>query len=99
MDTFGPTLFAKNDCLCDSPLQACKEREKQHKRGVEVVNTSKGQDWLSHVDEHVSLIALGMGVLIGFGGVVIVMITWDKAKGRVVPPKAQPLYGVYQFSA
>jgi len=36
--------------------------------------------WLSHIDENISLIALGMGMEIGFWGVVVVFMLWKRAK-------------------
>ena len=58
---------------------------------------STGQGWLSLLDEHVSLIALGLGFGIGFSGVVSTMMLWDDARHWVMPPKTQPFYGVYKF--
>jgi len=55
------------------------------------------QEWLSHVEKHMSLITLVLGLGIGFGGVVSMMILWKKARNWVVPPKIKPFYGVYKF--
>jgi hypothetical protein len=44
-----------------------------------------------------SLIALALGLGIGFSGVVSVMILWKKARYWVLPPKIKPFYGVYKF--
>jgi len=50
--------------------------------------------WLSHVDEHMSLIALGIGI----GGVVSIFMLWDKAKLWMVLPKMpKPFFGVYRL--
>jgi hypothetical protein len=54
-------------------------------------------DWWTSVNEKVSLIALGLGLGIEFGSVVIVMVIWDKARSWVVPPNIKPFYGVYRF--
>ena len=54
--------------------------------------------WLSHVDEKMSLIAVGMGTWSGFGGVVVIFMLWERAKHWVVPPNMwQPFVGLYQF--
>lgn len=90
--TFNETSFEGNKCLCDYPLQPCKE--KQSNNTIEGSSISKGQGWL---DEHVSLTALGLGLVIGFSGVVSVMVLWDRARHWVMPPKTQPFYGVYRF--
>ena len=95
MDTFNETSFEGNKCLCGYPLQVCKET--QNNNTMEDVHNSKGHGWLSHVDEHVSLFALGLGLVIGFFGVVTVMILWDDARHWVMPPHIQPYYGVYKF--
>ena len=57
----------------------------------------KGSDWLSSVNQYISLLALGLGLGIGFIGVVSVMLLWDRARRWVMPPKPQPFYGVYKF--
>ena len=54
--------------------------------------------WLSHVDEKMSLIAIGMGTWIGFGGVVTIFMLWERAKHWMVPPNMpQRFVGVYRF--
>ena len=40
--------------------------------------------WLSHVDEKMSLLTLGMGFGIGFGGVVAMFMLWERAKHWVL---------------
>jgi len=79
LDTFSSTSFENNECLCGNPLQACKEKERQV-GPAEGTSISKGQKWLKNVDEHVSLIALGLEAGIGFGGVVSVMTMWNKTR-------------------
>jgi hypothetical protein len=50
------------------------------------------------MDKKMSLIALGIGVVIGFGGVVMVFIAWKKARDWVVPPNRPKLfYGEYRL--
>jgi len=95
LDTFNETSFEGNTCLCGYPLQPCKETHSNNT--MEGTSINKGQGWLSRVNEHVSLIALGLGLGIGFSGVVSVMILWDKARLWVMPPKTRPFYGVYRF--
>lgn len=90
--TFNETSFEGNKCLCGYPLQPCKE--KQNNNTIEDTSISKREGWL---DEHVSLTALRLGVVIGFSGVVSVMILWDSARHWVMPPKTQPFYVVYKF--
>lgn len=97
-DTFSPSSFEENDCLCGyNPLHACKEKEIQPKGAVKDYSISKGRKWLNHVNNVVSLIAVGLGVGIGFIAVVSVIIIWDKAKNWVMPPRTEPFYGEYQF--
>jgi hypothetical protein len=59
-------------------------------------NNIKG-GWLRHMDENMSLITLGMGMGIGFGGVVSIFITWEKYRSWVVSSNRCPFYGLYQF--
>jgi hypothetical protein len=49
--------------MCGYPLQACNETKNKNKsRGDGAcANVNKYQRWLSRVDEHVSLITLGLG--------------------------------------
>ena len=93
--TFNETSLEGNKCLCGYPLQPCKE--KQSNNTVKGTSISKRHGWQSVVDEHVSLTALGFGLVIGFSGVVSVMILWDSSRHWVMPPKTQPFYGVYRF--
>lgn len=96
-DTFNMTSFQGNKCLCGYPLQPCKKMENNKERdGATCVNITKDRGWLNQVDEHVSLIALGLGLGIGFNGVVFFIIMWDKAWQWMVPPKKSAFYGVYQ---
>ena len=54
--------------------------------------------WIGHVDENMSLIAVGMGTMIGFGGVVTIFMLWERDKHWVVPLKMpQPFVEVYRF--
>jgi hypothetical protein len=91
-DAFSENSFEGNKCLCGYPLQLCKETQNNN-----IVEGSRGRGWLSHVNEHVSLVALGLGFDIGLGGVVSIMILWDNARHWVMPPKTQPFYGMYRF--
>ena len=62
------------------------------------VPTNVEVGWLSHVDENISLIALGMGMRIGFGEVVVLFMSWKRAKHWVMLQNMpQPFFGVYQF--
>jgi len=101
--TFNQSSFQRNKCLCGFPLPQCNEKNKQNKTLVGATgkhgNIRKG--WLSHVDEKVSLTALGIGVGVGFVAVVIMFITWDKARYWVVGLHSKnirrPFYGLYRF--
>ena len=54
--------------------------------------------WIGHVDENMSLIAVGMGTMIGFGGMVTIFMLWERDKHWVVPPNMpQPFVEVYRF--
>lgn len=53
--------------------------------------------WFSRVNEHVSLIALGLGTGIGFGVFVSIIMLCKKTRDWIIPPKIQPFYGVYKF--
>ena len=64
---------------------------------MERASINKGCAWLSSVDDHVSLLALGLGFGIGFIGVVSAMLLWDRARSWMMPPKTKPFYGVYKF--
>ena len=99
--TFTKTSFQRNKCLCGLSLPPCKQKDKSMKTmardtGIES-NVKLG--WLSCVNEEVSLIALGMGVGIGFGGVVAMLISWERERCWVLglsPNNTQrPFYGLY----
>ena len=77
------------------PLDSCNENKVRERN-----NASKSSNvkvgWLSHVDENMSLIAVGMGTMIGFGGVVTIFMLWERDKHWVVPPNMpQPFVEVY----
>ena len=95
-DTFNGASFQRNKCLCGNALQPCKHQKQSSLRDDNRKSNAK-EGWLRHVDENMSLIALGMGMGIGFGGVVAMFITWEKARSWVVPPNRCPFYGVYRF--
>jgi Leucine-rich repeat (LRR) protein len=95
-NTFTETSFQRNKCLCGYPLQLCKHQKRSPARDVDSQSNVK-EGWLRHVDENMSLIALAMGMGIGFGGVVAMFITSKKARSWVVPPNRRPFYGVYRF--
>ena len=92
--TFNDTFFQKNKCLCGFPLPACKQKEKAAKKST-VGSVNSG--WLSSVDKHVSIIALGLGLGIGFGGVMAVMLFWNKARNWMIPSKTVSFHGLYKF--
>jgi hypothetical protein len=97
--TFNVTSFERNSCLHGCPLDPCNAMERQVKEGN---NNSKSSNikvgWMNNVDEHISLIALGVGVGLGFGIVMGIIIVWKRARDWVVPSnKPQSFYGVYRF--
>lgn len=79
--TFNVTSFQRNKCLCSFPLPTCKEEEKQTLKST-IGRVS--QSWSSQVKKHISLIALKFGIGIGFGGVMSVMILWNKARNWII---------------
>jgi len=72
------------------PFQACNKATPKKWDGL-YANVSEDQGWLSSVDDHISLISLGLGVGIVFGGVVTLIIMWDGTS------KDKTIYGVYRF--
>jgi len=66
-------------------------------KASDTTKDTMGSNWLYQLDKWVSLFVLGLGVRIGFGGVVFVMTTWEKAKHWMMPPNKRPFYGVYRF--
>ena len=99
--TFNVSSFQWNKCLCGFPLPPCKQKDKSMD-GDKDSGSNVKRGWLSHVNEKVSLIALGLGVAIGFGGVVAMFIAWDRARCWVLcmPPNntRKPFYGLYRFA-
>jgi hypothetical protein len=101
--TFTETSFQRNKCLCGLSLPPCKQTDKSNKTMARDTGSESNvkPGWLSRVNEKVSLIALGMGVGIGFGGVVAMFIAWDRAKCWVLglsPNNTQrPSYGLYRY--
>jgi hypothetical protein len=101
--TFNVTYFEKKKCLCGLPLPPCKQKDKPNKTSTgdngDRSNVKRG--WLSYVDEEVSLIALALGLGIGFGGVVSMFIAWDKARcwlmGWPSNNTQRPFYRFYRF--
>jgi len=66
------------------------ENERQTRKGDnDGVRSNVRMGWLSHVDENMSLTALKIGIGIGFGGVVVVFMLWEKARHWVVPPNTK----------
>lgn len=103
-DTFSATSFQRNKCLCGFPLLPCNEMDKPKKADTRdnggTTNIKRG--WLDDIDEKLSLIALELGMGIGFGVVVAMFIVWDKARHWVLalPPYnniQKPSYGLYKF--
>ena len=97
--TFNVSSFQNNSCLWGCHLYSCNENERQARK---CDNDTKGSNvevgWFSHVEENMSLIALGMGMRLGFGGVVGIFMLWKRAKDWVVPPNMpRQFLGVYRL--
>ena len=77
--TWHESSFQKNTCLCGYPLQPCNQNKGlgEDDNNSNICNIKGG--WLSHLNESISLKALGMGIGIGLGGVVVVLIFWERA--------------------
>ena len=97
--TFNATSFQKNKCLWDCPLDTCNENERQVRKGDSATKSSDVRvGWLSRVNENMPLIALGMGMGLGFRGVVGIFMLWKRAKQWLVPLNTpKPFLGVYRF--
>jgi Leucine-rich repeat (LRR) protein len=98
--TFNVTSFQNNMCLRGCPLDSCNENEPPlGKDGGASNNTNVKVDWLSHVKKNMSLIALEIGMGIGFGGVIIVFLSWKRARDWMIPPNMppEPVWGEYTF--
>lgn len=97
--TFNVTSFQRNKCLSGCPLDTCIEKRKE--KGEDIGNITRNNvqmGWLNRVDGKMSLIALGIGMGIGFGGVVLFFILCKRARCWMVPQtKPQLFYGVYRF--
>lgn len=101
ISTFNVSSFQENKCLCGFPLHPCGEREIPMIKGND---SSKNHivkvGWFHRVDEKISVVALGIGLGIGFGGTIAMLNMWEKARlwmSSLWPIKPQPYYGVYRF--
>lgn len=97
--TFNVSSFQNNKCLWGCPLESCNRNERQ---ATKADNDSKSCNvragWFTHVEENISLIALWIGMSIGFWGVIFLFMSWKRAKDWVVPPNMPlPFFGVYRF--
>jgi len=100
--TFSTTSFQKNKCLWGCPLNPCNENKPPFAPGEGNSGKSNNikEGWLSHLDEKMSLLALGMGLGIGFGGVVAMFILWERDRHWVLAlphNRSQAFYGEYRF--
>lgn len=100
--TFNVTSFYKNECLCGLPLLTCKKNDKPKRTigGGNSNNSNAKRGLLSYANEKVSLLALSLGLGIGFGGVVTLFIIWDKARCWIMGMSSntqKPFYGIYRF--
>ena len=99
--TFSATSFQKNKCLYGCPLDSCNG--KKNPRREDHNNSSSTHikvGWMEHLDDKMSLMALGIGFGIGIWGVVGVFIFCKRAKLWVLglPPNTPRLfYGLYRF--
>jgi hypothetical protein len=101
--TFDASSFQNNKCLWGCPLDRCgNENKKPPFTGANSTTKSNHVEvkWLTTVNENMSLIALGMGMVLGFGGVVTMFILWERARCWVLgipSKKPQVFYGVYRL--
>lgn len=97
--TFTVTSFQRNKCLYGCPLDTCNENKRPKREENNTAMSGKPVvGWLSRVDEKMSLMALVIGLGIGFGGVVFAFVVWEKARHWLLSPKRpQPFYRVYRF--
>lgn len=98
--TFNVASFQKNKCLQGCPLNSCNVKKAPMGEGNNGKSKHVKVGWLSHLDEKMSLLALAMGVGIGFGGVVAMFILWKRARHWVLglpPSKSQAFYGEYRL--
>lgn len=88
-----------NRCLYGCPIDTCNENKRAKSEGNSCSENGKStMGWLSSVDEKMSLIALAIGLGVGFGGVIFVFVVWEKARCWVVPTKRpQTFYGEYRL--
>lgn len=93
-DTFNTSSFQRNQCLCGFPLKACNEQKNQTQKSIK---ESVSHGWLNHLDQYISLSAVGFGVAIGFGGMISVMVLWKKTRNWIVPPMTKPFFGLHKF--
>ena len=101
--TFTVTSFHNNKCLYGLALPPCKKNENSNKTMAR--DSGSGSHvktrWLSYVNEEISLTALGIGMRIGFLGVVCMFFFWDKERFLVMglfPNNTQKLVcGFYRF--
>eukprot|EP01018_Ginkgo_biloba_P012147 Gb_11562 [translate_table: standard] len=78
--TFNASVFERNWCLCGTPLPSCRK-----KAAVPPESPSADDEgWWRRADEQVSLIAVGLGVGIGYGGVIWVLVWWREHKRAYV---------------
>lgn len=102
--TFDVTSFQSNKCLWGCPINICSN---QKEKPIQVGNNASSSDhvkvkWLSSMNKKMSLVALGTGMGIGFGGVVVMFIVWERARCWVLgstPKKPQVHYGLYRLPA
>ena len=100
--TFNRASFQHNRCLRGCPLDPCSNQKENpmQKDNITIESNHVKVEWLSRLNEKMSLIALGMGVGIGFGGVIAMFIMWKRARCWVPclsQKKPQVFYGVYRL--
>ncbi|XP_059067761.1 MDIS1-interacting receptor like kinase 2-like [Cryptomeria japonica] len=74
--TFDEKSYQGNPkCLCGYPLQSCKQNKSST---VPSPSKTVGKSVWSKVDKHISVIAVGLGFGIGLGGIISIMVWWDR---------------------
>ncbi|XP_059066112.1 probable leucine-rich repeat receptor-like protein kinase At5g63930 [Cryptomeria japonica] len=83
--TFDERSYQGNPpCLCGYPFERCK----QNKSPIVLSPSERvGKSVWSKVNEHVSVIGLGLGFEIGLGGTISLLVWWDRLVCYVRSPR------------
>ncbi|GLJ38931.1 hypothetical protein SUGI_0793650 [Cryptomeria japonica] len=89
--TFDERSYQGNPpCLCGYPFERCK----QNKSPIVLSPSERvGKSVWSKVNEHVSVIGLGLGFEIGLGGTISLLVWWDRLVCYVRSPRIRGVWG------